>query len=174
MTICSACSEERPNSFFLDSFSCSSSHSFCSVRLVMTCACSCSRAASFASSLACCSSNFAFFASSFAFRAFSCCNRSYSAREMVPISAVLLVCISLFFMQTLYHRMRQKASVFNGFRPFFLLRQWSIPLPDGGLSAARYAAPPCASGTAAALAPLPRIPSAAIDTRPVPVACTAG
>ena len=39
MANCSACSEERPNSFFLDSFSCSSSHSFCSVRPVMTCAC---------------------------------------------------------------------------------------------------------------------------------------
>ena len=142
MTICSACSEKRPNSFFLDSFSCSSSHSFCSVRLVMTCACSCSRATNFASSLACCSSNLAFFASSFAFRAFSCCNRSYSAREMGTISSVLLVCISLFFMQTLYHKTRQKASVFNGFRPFYLFRQQSIPSLGGGPSAARSAAPP--------------------------------
>ncbi len=57
MTSCSACSEERPNSFFLDSFSCSSSHSFCNVRLVMTWACSCSRVASFASSLACSASS---------------------------------------------------------------------------------------------------------------------
>ena len=30
--------------------------------------------------------------------AFSCCNRSYSAREMVTISSVLLACISLFSM----------------------------------------------------------------------------
>ena len=30
--------------------------------------------------------------------AFSCCKRSYSAREMVTISSVLLVCISLFSM----------------------------------------------------------------------------
>ena len=35
------------------------------------------------------------------------CNRSYSAREMVTISSVLLVCISLFSMQTLYHKTRQ-------------------------------------------------------------------
>ena len=135
MTICSACSEERPNSFFLDSFSCSSSHSFCSVRLVMTCACSCSRAANFASSLACASSNLALFASNCAF---SCCNRSYSAQEMVTISSVLLVCISLFSMQTLYHKTRQKASVFNAFRPFYLFRQQSIPSLGGGLSAAQF------------------------------------
>ena len=70
--------------------------------------------------------------------AFSCCKRSYSAREMVTISSGLLGCISLFSMQILYHRMRQKASVFNGFHPFFLLRQWSIPLPGGGLSAAQF------------------------------------
>ena len=38
---------------------------------------------------------------------------------MVTISAVLLVCISLFSMQILYHRTRQKASVFNGFHQFF-------------------------------------------------------
>ena len=88
MTICSACSEERPNNFFLDSFSCSSSHSFCSVRLVIDWAC--------------------------------CCKRSYSAREMVTISSVLLVCISLFSMQILYLRARQKASIFNGFWTFFL------------------------------------------------------
>lgn len=106
MTICSACSEERPNSSFLDSFSCSNSHSFCSVRLVMTCACSCSRAASFASS--------------FAFRAFSCYKRSYSAREMVTISSVLLVCISLFSIRKLYHKAERKASIFNGFWTFFL------------------------------------------------------
>lgn len=100
-----ACSEERPNSFFLDSFSCSSSHSFYSERLVITCACSCSRAASFASS--------------FAFRAFSCCKRSYSAREMVTISTVLLVCISLFSMRKLYYKAARKASIFNGFPSLF-------------------------------------------------------
>ncbi len=139
MTVCSACSEERPNSFFLDSFSCSSNHSFCSVRLVMTCACSCSRAANFASSLACVSSSLALFASNCAF---SCCKRSYSAREMVTISSVLLVCISLFSMRKLYHKAERKASIFNGFGHSSLLRLCSILSPDGGLSAVRFAVPP--------------------------------
>ena len=35
--------------------------------------------------------------------AFPRCKRSYSAREMVTISSVLLVCISLFSMRKLYH-----------------------------------------------------------------------
>ena len=38
----------------------------------------------------------------------------------VSFSSVLLVCISLFSMQILYHRTRQKASIFNGFQPLFL------------------------------------------------------
>ena len=71
-------------------------------RLVMTCACSCSRAANFASSLACSASSLIRSASSLtrvaSICAFSCCKRSYSAREMVTISTVLLVCISLFSM----------------------------------------------------------------------------
>ena len=69
----------------------------------MTCACSYSRAASFASNCA-----------------FSCCNRSYSAREMVTISSVLLVRISLFSMQILYQKAKQKARIFNGFQSLFL------------------------------------------------------
>lgn len=50
----------------------------------------------------------------------------------VSFSSVLLVCISLFSMQIFYHRTRQKASIFNGFHPFSLLRLWSIPSPGGG------------------------------------------
>ena len=61
-------SSRRPSSRYLVRYGhCSRSHSFCSVRLVMTCACSCSRAASFASSLVCASSNLALFASNCAF-----------------------------------------------------------------------------------------------------------
>ena len=62
------------------------------------------------------SSNLVLFASNCAF---SCCKCSYSAREMVAISSVLLVCISLFSMQILYHRTRQKTSIFNGSQPLF-------------------------------------------------------
>ena len=87
----------------------------------MTCACS--RAASFASSLVCASSNLALFASNCAFSCWSC---SYSAREMVTISAVLLVRISLFSMQTLYHRMRQK--------PVFSMVSTHFPCSDSGQS----------------------------------------
>ena len=99
MTSCSACSEERPNSFFLDSFSCSSSHSFCNVRLVMTWACSCSRVASFASSLACSASSLMRSASSLtrvdSICAFSCWSCSYSAREMVTISRAACLIFSV-------------------------------------------------------------------------------
>ena len=39
--------------------------------------------------------------------------------EMVTISTVLLVCISLFSMRKLYYKTARKASIFNGFPSLF-------------------------------------------------------
>ncbi|MEI3132261.1 MAG: hypothetical protein V8S92_08445 [Oscillospiraceae bacterium] len=122
MTICSACSEERPNSFFFGQLQ------LLQQPLILQC-----QAGDDLCLFLFAGSKLCFQSCMRLFQLGALCFQIHLLQPLifrtgnVTISSVLLVCISLFSMQTLYHKTRQKASIFNAFRPFYLFRQQSIP-----------------------------------------------